>query len=84
MPEQQTLRDSYWRLVGRYQNPEGGDHCPGGCYKFHNDNINVGNFHVPIDMFWGKIPWNWFGPGVPHTHGTEESRQESQRQEVNR
>lgn len=56
-----------WRIVGRYQHPEtGADHCPGGCYKFFlEDTPQLGNLHVPVDMFWGRTPWRWWRGARP-------------------
>lgn len=43
-----------WRLAEVWP-----DHCPGGCYKFtrYPERHPSGNWHVPRDMFHGRIPW---------------------------
>lgn len=43
-----------WRIVGRWLNEDGSDHCPGGCYQFTQDgnDTGFGKFHAPVSWFW--------------------------------
>lgn len=53
-----------FRLDRRLRDPDTSeDHCPGGCYLFYSEpEDNLGKLHVPVDMFWGRIPWRWACP----------------------